>query len=1656
MEKITQRMKAQLIILVMLCINLTAFAETVEINGVFYNLQNGWSSYYYDSNGNYHDGTYYERAALVTYDPSIDGSVNNRETYQGDVVIPDKVIKDNVEYPVVAVGSSAFHYCKSLTSVQLPSSVVMICSSAFYQCSALTSVTMPGVQIIESNPFDDTKISSLALPKTLKSFNSSLFRYMSNLTSITIEEGNDTYKSVDGVLYDKNITKIVGYPAKKGGNYTIPASITIVNSGSFPNGVSIEELIVPATVTKIENNAFGYSPQIKKLTIEDSETELTIGTGNNSTWFYDDKGNNFDIYPMFYGTLTELYWGRPLKYSSAYSSPFAQSNLNKVTFGANVISIPKYTFYNCYGLNTVDVKGGIGQWCNFDFTEMGTSPFNSAMIGGMYPEAVVLFNGSELTGAVVIPDEVTSIPSHGFQYGCSGITDLTLPAGLTSITDGAFKGLSSLATIQLAAANTSFVVDDNVLYNKEKTKILCFPQLRAGDYAMPATITEMGDYQFYNCVNLTGITLPNTIKTIPQYSFAGCTGLSVISIPVLVNSIGQYAFAGCAKLSEITIPSSVETVGDHAFKDCEALTNVVIEDSDSPLTLGMGLAYKQEYVTDPNHSDMGWYNNYNYGLFGLSPLKTLYIGRNLILSNFSDSNGSYSSNEYYYLGKGTLTRVEIGSKVTSLPAGLFGNNTCGINEVNYKGTITQWCNISFASETATPFYCSSAILHLNGSPLHSQVNIPEGATKIGAYSFWGQRGVSTIIVPSTVTTIEPYAFNNGFITEVYINANSVIALANTNSFASNTSIYIVDEAVSNYRADATWSALTGQIYPKGFLTVTVDLTAMTTSPALLPALNALEKVNGEYRINALTNLKIKGTMNGWDILMIRNKMPNLRTLDLSEATILDNDGGYEYYQGYHTTANTISPYSFYNLDNLQKVILPQNITSIGSYAFADCQNLGEVLYMPSSCTSIEPYAFYNSGLKNIVIGENVKTIEYEAFSNCNNLVSVTLQIGLENINDRAFANCYSLRNNYFDATDPHYVHVRGENSLTSLVLPSSLKRIGFSAFQSCNSIKDIKFAEGLNAIENEAFSYCTSLQDVHLPTSLRTIGYGAFRYCNSLKNVHVPSMLHGIGDYAFTDCGLESVYAYTVAPIQINQNTFDYQDVDLYAPESSFYAYYLNTQWSQFLDVLPFVPDYTQWYTPSDTDLEINVKSPISGSHIGDMEPGSGLIFVGDGEQLVKKLILNWNHGANYPSLIENGNLSVDELAFIMNVYPGRWYFFSFPFDVKLKNIKHDGKWVWRYYDAEARANGGTGWKNVETDVLKANVGYIFQCNTAGDLELPVGNPDFFSNSLSRTRGTAGYGDKSVKLMSYEAKNPEDASWNFIGNPNLSYYSLTDMANEKDFSAPVTVWDPEQQTYTAVVPGDDDYDFHPFQAFFVQKPSDYDDMTFRADNRSTYSQSVKKAEARSLSRGTRMVDEKRLFVNVEISNGQMKDKTRVVFDDSKEAKYEAGTDASKFLSMEAVPQIYTLDAQNVKYSVNNCPNNNHEVRLGIVAPVDGVYTIDASLMDCRMALKDMATGTIHDFSKGAYTFQTEAGTIENRFYLVAGSFTNISENGIEGLDILATDGNITVNGITDQPANIYKMNGVRVATLTASGNVSLANGTYIVSVGDKASKVLVK
>ena len=1788
--------------------------------------ESGWG--FNDENGNY-----FEMRPMF-------GSCDIQEVYWGRNVKPtnkysspfawtNNLNKVTFGPKVTTIPQYSFYNCYSLNTVDLLGGIGQWCNFDFtlpysnplyynygggtvlFNGAALSgAVVIPDdVTAIPSHAFqfDCSGVTSLSLPAGLTSIADGAFDGMTGLQTILLANGNTNFVVNDNVLYNQEISQILCFPKLRAGNYTMPSTITqmvntqfhncvnltgitlsanlktipdyafqgcnqlqfvvipssvetigahsfeglsnfaqvtfeagsklkTINESAFKNCSMLQTISIPASVQRIGYAVFEGCTSLHKLIIEDSDEPLTIEEGGmNGFSFWDSEGVYTSWYPQFYQLpLQEVYWGRNLNFSSA---PFAQSAVTKISIGPKVTSFEKDTFREWYTLSTVDLLGGIAQWCNFDFTQECSAPFS-------FTSPTILFNGDALSGDVVIPEGVVKIPSHAFAYNCTGITGLTLPASLTTIADNAFSSLSSLATIQLATGNTNFVVNDNVLYNQEISKILCFPKLRAGDYTMPNTITQIADDLFHNCSNLTGISFSTNLEAIAPYAFQGCNQLQYAVVPESIKTIGNNAFAdlanlsqitfetgsnlktisdaafqnciklqaltipasletiegsaflgctgieqlvfesgsnlktiseaafqNCIKLQALTIPASLETIGSCAFQGCAGIEQLVFESGSKLKTISdcafsgcskieelnipasvtrigysafSGCSSVTKLVFEDGSTDLTLENSES-GLFRDSPIETLHLGRNLNLT--------FDANYYENFNGSALQNVEISNTVTKVPARLFYG--CDyISQINFLGTIIEWCKISFGSEHATPFQAwvtgaagnnPCPILHLNGSPLHSQVNIPEGALKIGSYAFAGQLGVSAVIVPSTVQSIETYAFNGGWYTddgvymnnidEVSISGTNVVPLMAADAFSSNTMIYVDDNLTNTYRHANVWSELADQICPVGFKQVTVDLIAMANSPALLPALNALEQVNGDYRITALTNLKIRGTMNGWDLLMIRNKMPNLRTLDLEEAEILDNDGGAEYYQGYHTRQGAITSYSFYGLKNLRKVILPNGIEEIEPYSFSESGII--TMDIPGSVANIREESFRNcNSLKELNIGKGVETIGWSAFQECYNLRTVSLPSTLRTIGYNAFWNCYNLE---------------------KLVLPTSLRTIESNAFASCYNLREIDFAEGLQTIGYGAFENCNHLKNLHLPTSLKRIENNAFNWCSSLTEVHVPSMITEIGDYAFKNCGLRAVYAYTVVPVQINQNTFDYAGVDLYAPDNSFYAYYLNTQWSQFLDVKSFPARYTSWYTPRNYDLEVNTNIyPIKNVSDDDpadasMESGSGLIFIGDGEQLVKGLIMNWQHGANYPSLIENGNLSVEELKFILNVYPGRWYFFSFPFDVNLKDVKHDGKWVWRYYDGEARAeNGSGGWKNVEGDVLKANVGYIYQCNTAGDLELPVNHP-VFSNEQAGNEG-----QKEVPLESYPADDAQNASWNFVGNPNLSYYDL-DAIEASGFTAPITVWDDEQQTYTAVVPGDDEYDFHPFQAYFVQTPEDADNLTFEDENRSTYIQTEQAAGARRRAHAARRINEKRLLVNLTLTDGETTDKTRVIFNDDNSMDYEAGQDANKFMSMASVPQIYTLDAKNVKYAVNARPNGKREVRVGFKATNEGEYTIAADRMDCSMALKDNLTGTIHMFDKGDYNFLSEAGTYDDRFTLISGfEATAISSKTIEGVNISTFDGGIVVNGATAGDVTIYKTNGVKATTISGTGTAMLPAGTYIVSYDGKSMKVLVK
>ena len=132
------------------------------------------------------------------------------------------------------------------------------------------------------------------------------------------------------------------------------------------------------------------------------------------------------------------------------------------------------------------------------------------------------------------------IGSYAFD-GCSGLTNLTLPAGITEIGYNAFQYCSGLTSLTL-----------------------------------PAGITEIGDYAFFNCSGLTSLTLPAGITKIGDYAFQHCSGLTSLTLPAGITRIDDYAFSGCSGLTSLNLPAGITSIGDEAFQNCSGLTSIYV------------------------------------------------------------------------------------------------------------------------------------------------------------------------------------------------------------------------------------------------------------------------------------------------------------------------------------------------------------------------------------------------------------------------------------------------------------------------------------------------------------------------------------------------------------------------------------------------------------------------------------------------------------------------------------------------------------------------------------------------------------------------------------------------------------------------------------------------------------------------------------------------------------------------------------------------------------------------------------------------------------------------------------------------------------------------------------------------------------------------
>ena len=295
-------------------------------------------------------------------------------------------------YGITAIGEFVFAGCSNLSSLILPESLKSTSYRDLNGCTALKSIVLPdSLETIGIQSFDSTGLTSITIPKNVKTIGDDAFASSTSLAEVIVDSENQYFKAIDGVLYNKEETKLLYYPAAKTGSFVIPNSVTTIGGYSFYHS-KLSNLTIPESVTSIGDRAF---------------------------------------------------------------------------------------------------------------------------------EACSLTS-------ITLPNSLKTIDSEAFAL-CSNLTTVTIPKSVTSIYRSPFSGCSNLTEINVEEGNSKYVSVDGVLFDKDKTLLICYPAgSSATSYTIPNTVKKIGTYAFNRCSKLTSITISDSVDYINSYGIYSCTSLSSI------------------------------------------------------------------------------------------------------------------------------------------------------------------------------------------------------------------------------------------------------------------------------------------------------------------------------------------------------------------------------------------------------------------------------------------------------------------------------------------------------------------------------------------------------------------------------------------------------------------------------------------------------------------------------------------------------------------------------------------------------------------------------------------------------------------------------------------------------------------------------------------------------------------------------------------------------------------------------------------------------------------------------------------------------------------------------------------------------------------------------------------------------------------------
>ena len=1120
----------------------------------------------YDSNPFYHgDGKFRTDAGIITTINIPQGVTKITPSLFRKTTITKLTIPTSV----TVIGAHAFRDCSSLSSVTFTatSKVDSIATYAFANCSALTTLDIPSsVRIIETYAFNGcsalTNIDFNNATK-LKTIGNYAFQGTTDLTTLSLRGATSL------VTIGTNAFNVTSANTTAKSYLYLPASLRTIGANAFNNRTGLEGIVIMNTNTTDANLTKCSAPTCFPAAL--SGIPVYVNSAAIQTT---------------YSSLTE--WSTFTNYTTTNTVTF---NCGTPTASSLVASLNirtgSMTFTGSGDMKDYDNSSNISPWRDNVYKSVLKSVTISKMSRiGEY----AFYDCDNLTGSISIPNTVVSIGNRAF-YGCKGLTGLTLSSAskLETIDQYAFKDCSKI-TSSFSATGWGGKVSTIGNY--------AFSGCGLTSVALPSTLTSLGNYAFQENKSLTKVdfSAATSLTTFGTWMFAGCSALSNVTLQSTLTALPDRTFRACSSLKTVSLPESVASVSYLAFTSSGIKTIIANRSTTPTLSSAMNsirpdtvrlavftAAAKTAYKA---HTYWGQFDvdtkiegecgaegdNVTYALDLATGVLTLsgsgamatystsdanrapwYAYRSLINSAVV-GNGITGIGSYAFKECASMTTVSLPASLTTMGSSVFDGCT-GLASYTYAGTIEQWLGITFSGTSSTPMYYVKK-LYANGSDTEiTNLVIPNGTTEIKQYAFYNCQGLTSVTLPTSLTSVGTSAFS----TCTHIENTNYLGTIDQwcgITFASNvsnpaffsqklfingveqTDIYLSDELaeIKNYAFES--NATLASVSIKNSTTI---------QPDAFKNCDATITVRGELNGTCGTGLN-------WSL------EEGVLTISYSSGTGVMDD-----------YTSTKAPWYVYR-KSINKIIVGEGVTQVSKYAFRGMtQTFG--VYLPSTLTQIGDYGFYeSSGLSYIVSKATTppsipahpagySSYESGTFASVATDIPVYVPSGSESAYASAMTITYSTSTGWKRFTNyiPTIVFTGNcgttghESEVTwtydpadwSMTISGSgdMKDYGSSSAAPWNTLKStiaaVNIEDGVTKGGKYAFDNCTALTSISIASSCASFGMQIFGNCTALTEVELPEGLTTTGSWMFSGCTSLADVTLPSTLTEVDVRTFD-------------------------------------------------------------------------------------------------------------------------------------------------------------------------------------------------------------------------------------------------------------------------------------------------------------------------------------------------------------------------------------------------------------------------------------------------------------------------------------------------------------------------------------